>query len=123
MRLRSLKNKLALVFCGITLLAMAGVWFYIVPQLESSLRAQRLDDVKRVALATVDSLDRASGRDISEKRLNELVRAISDASDAHVTLFAAPQARTRPPQMPTVLSDSAVIRSFGAICLKGICSK
>jgi signal transduction histidine kinase len=107
LRLRSLKNKLALVFCGITLLAMAGVWFYIVPQLESNLRAQRLDDVKRVALATVDSLDRASRRNISEKRLNELVRAVSDASDAHVTLFAAPQARTRPPQMPTVLSDSA----------------
>src|SRR5204862_34897 len=80
MRLRSLKNKLALVFCGITLLAMAGVWFYIVPQLESNLRAQRLD---------------------------ELVRAISDTADAHVTLFTMPRAHTRPPNLPTILSDSA----------------
>jgi two-component system, OmpR family, sensor kinase len=103
-RLRSLKNKLALVFCGITLLAMAGVWFYVVPQLESNLRAQRRDELKRVALATVDSLARVKRVD---KHLDELVRSISDTSDAHVTLFTIPSTRTRPPHLPTVLSDSA----------------
>jgi signal transduction histidine kinase len=108
LRLRSLKNKLALVFCGITLLAMAGVWFYIVPQLESNLRAQRLDDLRRVTIATVDSLQRYSrGNEIRPKRLDELVRAISDTADAHVTLFTMPRARTRPPHLPTILSDSA----------------
>jgi signal transduction histidine kinase len=112
LRLRSLKNKLALVFCGITVLAMAGVWFYIVPQLESNLRAQRLDDVKRVALATVDSLKHYTrGSEIRPRRLDELVRAISDASDAHVTLFRAPQSRTRPPNVPTVWSDSAAAKN------------
>src|SRR5213596_3353935 len=101
MRLRSLKNKLAFVFCGITLLAMTGVWFYIVPQLESNLRAQRLDDLRRVALATVDSLQRYSGGNvIRPKRLDELVRAISDTADAHVTLFTMPRAHTRPPNLP-----------------------
>jgi signal transduction histidine kinase len=106
MRLRSLKNKLALVFCGITVVAMTGVWFYVVPQLESNLRSQRLEDVKRVALATVDSLERAYPRDISEKHKNELVRAIADAADAHVTLFSMPRSRTRP-RLPTVISDSS----------------
>jgi signal transduction histidine kinase len=108
MRLRSLKNKLALVFGGITLLAMAGVWIYIVPQLESNLRAQRLDDVSRVATATVDSLVRYNrGNEIRPKRLDELVRDISDKSDAHVTLFTMPRSRSRPPNLPTELSDSA----------------
>jgi signal transduction histidine kinase len=108
LRLRSLKNKLALVFCGITLLAMAGVWFYIVPDLESNLRAQRLDDLRRVTIATVDSLQRYSrGNEIRPKRLDELVRAISDTADAHVTLFTMPRARTKPPRLPTILSDSA----------------
>jgi signal transduction histidine kinase len=108
MRLRSLKNKLALVFGGITLLAMAGVWIYIVPQLESNLRAQRLDDLRRVALATVDSLERYNrGSEIRPKRLDGLVRDISDKADAHVTLFTMPRARSRPPNLPTELSDSA----------------
>ncbi|HEX6714862.1 MAG TPA: HAMP domain-containing sensor histidine kinase [Thermoleophilaceae bacterium] len=112
MRLRSLKNKLALVFCGITLIAMAGVWFYVVPQLESTLRAQRRDDLRRVALATVDSLERYHrGNEIRPKRLDELVRAVSDASDSHVTLFTIPRSRTRPPaNMPTELSDSAAAK-------------
>ena len=108
MRLRSLKNKLALVFFAITVAAMAGVWFYIVPQLESNLRAQRLDDLRRVAAATVDSLERyRRGNEIRPKRVDVLVRAISDAADAHVTLFAMPKARTRPPHTPTIYSDSA----------------
>ena len=111
MRLRSLKNKLALVFCAITLGAMAGVWVYVVPQLESNLREQRRDDLRRVALATVDSLERYHrGNEIRPKRLDELVRAVSDASDSHVTLFTVPRSRTRPPKVPTPLSDSAAAK-------------
>jgi signal transduction histidine kinase len=107
-RLRSLKNKLAIVFCGITLIAMAGVWFYVVPQLESNLRAQKRDDLKRVALATVDSLERVERHSsYSPKHLDRLVRAISDTADAHVTLFIVPRSHQKPPHTPTPLSDSA----------------
>ena len=111
MRLRSLKNKLALVFCGITLLAMGGVWFYIVPQLESSLRAQKRDDLKRVALATVDPLEaQAAGNKYSPKHLDELVRAISDTSDARVTLFLVERSRLQPPHVSSMLTDSAAAK-------------
>jgi len=107
LRLRSLKNKLALVFCGITLVAMAGVWFYVVPRLESNLRAQRRDDLRRVALATVDPLQRAAGRNsFSPKHLDELVRAISDTTDGRVTLFDVERS-PRGPKLGTTLSDSA----------------
>jgi signal transduction histidine kinase len=111
LRLRSLKNKLALVFCGITLLAMGGVWFYIVPQLESSLRAQKRDDLKRVALATVDPLEaQAAGNKYSPKHLDELVRAISDTSDARVTLFLVERSRLQPPHVSSMLTDSAAAK-------------
>lgn len=111
MRLRSLKNKLALVFCAITLGAMAGVWVYVVPQLESNLREQRRDDLRRVALATVDLLQRYHrGNEIRTKRLDDLVRAVSDSSDAHVTLFQVPRSRAKPPRMPSIYSDSAAAK-------------
>src|SRR4029079_11730539 len=65
----------------------------------------------RVALATVDSLERYHrGNEIRTKRLDALVRAVADASDAHVTLFTVPRSRTRPPKMPTTLSDSAAAK-------------
>src|SRR3954469_25391425 len=111
MRLRSLKNKLAFVFCGITLLAMTGVWFYVVPQLESSLRAQRRDDLKRVALATVDSLQRVeAGSTVRRaKHLDDLVRAIADTADARVTLFAVQSSHAHPTQF-WILTDSAAAK-------------
>jgi signal transduction histidine kinase len=106
-RLRSLKNKLALIFCGITLLAMGAVLVYVVPQLESSLREQRRDDLKRVATATVDPLQRIAGSNVRAKHLDELVRAISDTLDARVTLFIVQRSRTLPPRTSGGLSDSA----------------
>jgi signal transduction histidine kinase len=110
MRLRSLKNKLALVFCGITVLAMTGVWFYVVPQLESSLRAQRRDDLKRVALATVDSLQRVAGDNVRRtSRLNDLVRSIADTADARVTLFAIPSSHKHRAKF-WILTDSAAAK-------------
>ena len=113
MRLRSLKNKLAFVFCGITVIAMTGVWFYVVPQLESSLQAQRRDDLKRVADATVDSLVRMEGRnDVRPKRLDELVRAISDTADARVTLFFVQRSRSGPTLGKTPLTDSAATNAL-----------
>jgi signal transduction histidine kinase len=114
LRLRSLKNKLALVFCGITLVAMAGVWFYVVPQLESNLRAQRRDELKRVALATVDPLNRARRPPTwKPKRVDELVRAISDTADARVTLFDVERSK-RGPKLGTTLSDSAASKEVNA---------
>jgi signal transduction histidine kinase len=107
LRLRSLKNKLALIFCGITLIAVTGVWFYVVPQLESNLRAQRRDDLRRVALATIDPLHRiAKAKGWRPKHLDELVRAISDTADARVTVFDVQRSK-RGPKLGTTLSDSA----------------
>jgi signal transduction histidine kinase len=109
-RPRSLKNKLALIFCGITALAMTAVLMYVIPQLQSSLRGQRRDDLKRVATATIGPLQQASRSDVNAKHLDELVRAISDTSDARVTLYVVQRSRTRPSHVSGVLSDSAAAK-------------
>lgn len=107
LRLRSLKNKLAVVFCGITVLAMVAIFFYVVPQLQSNLRAQKRDDVERVALATVDPLVRIVGSDVSAQHLDELVRATADTSDTRVTLYGVQRSRGGLPSHLWVVSDSA----------------
>ena len=107
LRLRSLKHKLALVLCLITGISIAAVWFYVLPQLEESLREQRRDDLARVARATVDPLQRAAGSNVRAKHLDELVRAVSDTADARVTLYGVQRSRSGAERVTWVVSDSA----------------
>jgi signal transduction histidine kinase len=107
MRLRSLKNKLALVFCGITALAMVGIWFYVVPQLQHKLYEQKRADLARVASTNAYPLRKAAGGDVHAKQLDELVRAVSDSSDARVTLYGVQRSRTQLPTVSAPVSDSA----------------
>jgi len=112
-RLRSLANKLALLFSAIIAFAFAGVLLYVVPQLQSNLEEQALRDLRRVTQVTLEPLDDAMGSDITETQLNELVRAVSDRSDARVMLLGVQRsiaAPGRPSEAPTlyVISDSRV---------------
>ena len=107
-----LASKLALLFLGITAVAFAVIYFYVVPQLESKLEEQKLEDLRRVAKGTSDPLEGAMGRrDISADELDELVRAVADGADARVTLLGVQQpagtAAGRPPELRFfVISDS-----------------
>jgi signal transduction histidine kinase len=103
----SLKNKLALVFCGITALGMVAIWFYVVPQLQDKLYQQKRDDLARVAKASIDPLRRAAGSDVNAKHLDELVRAVGDSSDARVTLYGVQRSRQLPSRVSWVVSDSS----------------
>jgi signal transduction histidine kinase len=107
LRLRSLKNKLALIFCGITALAMVAIWFYVVPQLQTSLYEQKRNDLARVAGASVDPLRKAAGSDVHAKSLDELVRAVADSSDARVTLYGVQRSRSHSVPALWLVSDSA----------------
>lgn len=107
LRVRSLKNKLAIFFCGITALAMAAIWFYIVPQLQTSLYRQKRDDLARVARSSVDPLRSAEGSNrVHAKQLDELVRAVADSADARVTLYGVQRSRGLPPHVSWAPSDS-----------------
>lgn len=86
-RPRSLRNKLALLFFGITAAAFAVLYFVVVPQLESRLVDRRLDDLTRASAATVVRLQEIV--ELPEPEVNELVRAAADDADATVTVFGA----------------------------------
>ena len=93
-RLRSLRNKLALLFFGIVALAFGLVFLLVVPQLRSSLENQQLDDLERAARATAGQLERAQEQAIPAAELDELVRAVADAAGAQVTLLGVQEGDT-----------------------------
>jgi two-component system OmpR family sensor kinase len=83
----SIANRLALLFGVITLGVIAVVYVYVVPQLESSLRAQRLRSLAATAKNSYGQVrsDVLNGVDV--RHLDRDVRATADASSARVTLL------------------------------------
>jgi two-component system OmpR family sensor kinase len=90
-RLRSLRNKLSLLFFGIVALAFGLVFFLVVPQLRSNLEGQQLDDLERAARANTPQLEAAQEKAIPAEQLDELVRAVADSAGAQVTLLGVQQ--------------------------------
>jgi len=109
-RLRSLRNKLALLFFGITAAAFAVIYFYVVPQLRSNLEDRKLDDLNRSAAAARPTLERLMGRRaITAGELDRRVRAVADSTGARVTLLGVQQSISARPTRPVrffVITDS-----------------
>jgi len=112
-RLRSLRNKLALVFFAITGLSFSVIYFIVVPQLESNLERRKTDEVARVAALSKPSLQALMGRrSINAKELDRRVRAVADATGSQVTLFGVQQSNGGQARQPSlevrmyVISDS-----------------
>ncbi len=106
----SITYRLALLFFAITAGAILVIYFYVVPQLESSLTSEKLDGLKRDTGSYSAPLQRAIGRDVSAGELDRLTRGIAEQADAGVTLFGIPRneldsTRGERPQ-PYVISDS-----------------
>ncbi|HEX2162257.1 MAG TPA: hypothetical protein VHF88_10615, partial [Thermoleophilaceae bacterium] len=93
---RSLRDKLTLLFFGVTAGALAVLYFLVVPELESNLREQKFDALERVAEGTQDRLDELTlDPDVTSPQLDRRVAAIASAIDARVTLFGIQQALGR----------------------------
>jgi signal transduction histidine kinase len=86
-RLRSVRTKLALVFFAIIAAAFGLLYFIATPQLQSRLEQRQLDDIRASAQAQQKRFANDLGRDLEQKQLDEEVRAISEATDARVTLL------------------------------------
>ncbi len=95
-RARSLKNKLTLTFGGITALAFAVIFFYVVPQLQSNLESQRLGDLSRAAEASSGPLENVVDQNIELDALEALVRTVGDNADAQVTVLSTYSSDGRP---------------------------
>ncbi len=110
MRLRSLQNKLALLFLAITALAFAAAIFVVLPRLETQLQDERVEDVERVATRGTPRIQRVVGQNITGRALDELVRAVADSGAVRVTLLATQRSSTGGTEF-YVLSDSNAERA------------
>src|SRR5436190_10195408 len=83
----SIANRLAMLFGAITLGVIAVVYVYVVPQLETSLRAQRLRSLAATAKNTVGQVRSDVINGVYGRELDRDVRAAGDAASARVTLL------------------------------------
>jgi two-component system OmpR family sensor kinase len=109
-RLRSLQNKLVLLFLAITALAFVAAIFVILPRLQTELRNERLQDLQRVARASSPEIQRVVGENIVGDDLDELVRAVGDSVGARVTLLGTQRSSSGGDPGFYVLSDSRASR-------------
>jgi two-component system, OmpR family, sensor kinase len=84
----SLRNKLALLFLAITAASFGAIYFIVVPQLESKLEDQQLEDLSLIAAASAERLEGLLEQgDVTADELDSTVRAVADGADARVTLI------------------------------------
>ncbi len=85
--MRSLANRLALIFFLITLGAMTIVYVGVVPNLESSLVSDRSDRLGRAAARSTPAIAAAIDSNAPVAEVDRLVRQAADQANARVTLL------------------------------------
>ncbi|MGI8803406.1 MAG: ATP-binding protein [Solirubrobacteraceae bacterium] len=83
----SIRNQLALLFFLITLIAISGVYVYVTPSLETSLRRQKLAALQTTATAALAPLARTVGTTIDAAGVDRAVRDAADRAGAHIALL------------------------------------
>jgi two-component system OmpR family sensor kinase len=88
MRLRSLRTRLTVLSFAVTLVAVGVILFYVAPQLESSLREQKLRSLTTTARAFTPLIAKLVRNNGSADDINDLVAQISERSNTRVTLLS-----------------------------------
>jgi two-component system OmpR family sensor kinase len=88
MRLRSLRTRLTVLSFAVTLVAVAVILFYVAPQLESSLREQKLRSLTNTAEAFTPQIEKLVRSNGSADEIDALVTQVSDRSNTRVTLLS-----------------------------------
>jgi two-component system, OmpR family, sensor kinase len=105
LRLNTLRNRLVALITLITAGAIAFVYLYVVPQLESSLTAEKLRRLERLATEQAPTLARALESGTSQQQIQELVRTTAQSTESRVTLLAV-RNESGGPVPAFVLADS-----------------
>jgi two-component system, OmpR family, sensor kinase len=85
--IRSLGNKIALLFFLITGAAFGVIYFWVVTQPESSLEERRLRDLEAVAGAFESSVDGMRVGNRNPKTLEKQVRGLAEVTDSRLAVF------------------------------------
>ena len=86
-RLRSLRNKLALVFFAIIGSALAVIYFSVVTYPQSNLEERRLRDLELVAGIYQSQLETLPLREERKGQIARTVRSVAENTESNVTLF------------------------------------
>src|SRR4051812_5892794 len=108
--MNSVRNRLALLIFVITAAAVAFIYLYVVPQLRSSLTAEKLRRLEQVAGAQSSQLADAMADRVSQARLREITRAIDQRTGARVTVLGVREG-TSGPEPSFVVADSELERT------------
>ncbi len=103
--LDTLRNRLVVLIFAITAAAVGFVYLYVVPQLESSLTAEKLRRLERVGEDEGARLARALGGGAGAAELRRLIADISQETESRVTLLAV-ASRDGSPTPGFVITDS-----------------
>ncbi len=87
-RLNTLRNRLVVLITLITAGAIAFVYLYVVPQLESNLTAEKLRRLERLGTERAPQLANALQSGESQQQIDELVGATAQSTESRVTLLA-----------------------------------
>jgi len=88
MRLRSLRTRLTVLSFAVTLVAVGAILFYVAPQLESSLREEKLRSLTTTAKAFTPLIAKLVRSNGSADDINDLVAQVGERSNARVTLLS-----------------------------------
>ncbi len=102
---RSIRLRLTLLVFAITLAAIAVIYFYVTPSLESSLRAQRVSSLETSAHAALPQIARTVGTAVDAAGVDAAVRDVADRTASHVTLLGISTTPSGP--VAYQISDSA----------------
>jgi signal transduction histidine kinase len=83
----SIRTRLALLYFAITLAAVAVVYFYVAPPLESNLRSEKLRNLAEATNSYARPLERAIGSNIDAQQVDREVRQVADRSNTRATLL------------------------------------
>ncbi len=89
----SVRAQLVLLFFTITVAAVAFVYLYVVPQLSSSLTAERLQRLEQAGAQERSGFERAAAGPQDPAKLARLARRGSDLADARLTLLSVQNGR------------------------------
>ena len=104
MRWRSLRTQLTVLSFAVTLVAILAVLFYVTPQLESSLRDQKLRSLASTARAYTPFIARVVRNNGSAHDIDTVVAQVSELSNSRVTLLSVGNGTEG--LQPVIFSDS-----------------
>jgi signal transduction histidine kinase len=107
LRIRSLQNRLALLFFAITALGFAAVIFFFLPQLQTRLQNQRLADLRGSSMSQAGRLESVVGKNVIGRKLDEYVRAVGDAANARLTVLGVQTSSSGPPRFYPISDSNA----------------